>query len=87
MEFGYIVGWVGLSFCVAIPLPQLIKSYRTKSVNDLTPLTFVLICGWLICSFTYALIIKDLMFSIAQGYGLAINGAILALVLKYRKKE
>ena len=63
------------------------RTLRTKSVNDLTPLTFILICSWLLCSFVYAILIGDLIFTLAQGYGFTINGAILVLVLKYGKRR
>ncbi len=84
MDFGYVIGWVGLVFAICIPIPQLVKTYRTKSVRDLNPLTNMLIVMWMACSIVYAVYIKDLIFIISQGFGLVINAILLALIIRYR---
>lgn len=86
MDFGYVIGYIGLVFGISIPIPQLIKCYKTRSVRDLAPLTFCLIVTWMACSFVYAVYRGDLLFMISQGYALVMNGTILMLIFRHRTR-
>jgi uncharacterized protein with PQ loop repeat len=82
MEAGYIVGWVGLAFGVCVPIPQLIKIYRTRSLNDISLWTYIFLVFCLSCYLIHAIYIKSVVFTIAQGFNLITNSTILVLLIR-----
>jgi len=78
--------WVGLlaAFCsTAAFLPQVVKTWRTRSTKDISLVMFtVLIIGillWLI----YGIIIRDIPLIVANAITLVFAGTILFFKLKH----
>lgn len=78
-----ILGLVaGLCTTVAV-VPQLIKAWRTKKVNDISPgMFFVLVSGlglWII----YGIIKNDFPIIATNGTALLLNGIMLWMLFRY----
>lgn len=78
-----ILGLVaGLCTTVAV-VPQLIKAWRTKKVNDISPgMFFVLVTGlglWII----YGIIKNDFPIIATNGTALLLNGIMLWMLFRY----
>mgnify|MGYP001300860699 CR=1 FL=1 len=79
--FGLIAG-----ICTTISfLPQVLKIWKTKSVNDISLVMFVIftfgVANWLI----YGLIIKELPVILANAATLLLCLLILTGIIKFRK--
>lgn len=82
-----ILGFVAGIFTTVAVLPQLIKSWRTKKVVDVSPFMFaILILGvglWMV----YGIIKNDLPIIITNGISFILNIIMLILFLMYQKKS
>ncbi|MBS3105242.1 PQ-loop repeat-containing protein [Candidatus Woesearchaeota archaeon] len=70
-----IIGYIAGIVIIISWIPQVVKSYRTKSVNDLSSMMIVLIITGTILWIIYALLVKDKPV-------LAVN-AVLAILISY----
>ena len=86
MEFGYIIGWVGVGFGLLVPLPQLIKIIKTKRLDDISLGTYIFLFCCLTCYLIHAIYIKSPVFICAQLFNLTTNSVILALLIRHRIK-
>ena len=85
-DFEQLLGFAaGILTTVAI-LPQLIKSWRTKKVVDISPVMFlVLITGvglWAV----YGILKNDWPIIITNSISFLLNFSMLFLLVSYRKK-
>ncbi|WP_373055771.1 SemiSWEET family sugar transporter [Zunongwangia sp. H14] len=68
-------------------IPQIKKAWKTKKVEDVSPLMFgILLLGvflWVVYGFTQ----NDLPIIATNGASLALNGLMLYLMVRYRKKK
>ncbi|MBA7639463.1 hypothetical protein ES703_47121 [subsurface metagenome] len=87
MEFGYIIGWVGVAFGLLVPLPQLIKIIKTKSLNDIALGTYIFLFCCLMCYLIHAIYIKSPVFIVAQAMNLTTNSIILILLVRHRLRR
>ncbi len=86
MEFGYLVGWIGLGFGVLVPLPQLYRMIKTKKSNDVSTLTYVFLCLAMIGYLIHAIYISAPVFIVAQAFNLTNNSVILIILLRRKLK-
>lgn len=82
MDYGYVIGWVGVGFGLLVPLPQLIKILKTKSLNDISMFTYIFLVMCLTCYLIHATYIKSPVFITAQSLNLCTNGIILGLLIR-----
>ncbi|KKN27720.1 hypothetical protein LCGC14_0861440 [marine sediment metagenome] len=86
MDIGYLAGWVGLGFGSLVAPPQLYRMIKTGRSRDVSLTTyiflFIMMSGYLV----HALYISAPVFIAAQIWGLIINGAILAILVKRKLK-
>ena len=87
MDFGYLIGWIGLGFGVFVPLPQLYKMFKTKRLEDVSLGTYTLLVCCLLCYLVHAIHIKAIVFVCAQALGLVLNSAIWVLLIRGRIKN
>ena len=87
MEFGYIIGGVGVAFGLLVPLPQLIKIIKTKSLNDIALGTYIFLFCCLMCYLIHAIYIKSPVFIVAQAMNLTTNSIILILLVRHRLRR
>jgi lactoylglutathione lyase len=80
--FVQIIGILSAILTTAAFLPQVVKTWRTRSTSDLSPLMFALFCfgivGWLF----YGIFIKDLPIILANAVTICLAGTIMFFILK-----
>ena len=79
-----IVGYVAMIVGTCVMLPQIVKSLRTKRVEDLSLVMIWLYFFNCLLWFTYGILIRAPPVIIANGIGLVISSAQVFLRLKYR---
>ena len=78
-----LLGYAAGTLVVISLLPQLIKSWKTKSTADISLLRYVVYIAGLVLWIAYALIISNGPVAAMNAVGLVLAIAILALKLKY----
>jgi len=84
MELSQILSWVGTIAGMFTSLPQLLKTVRTKKVEDLSPMTFVLILVTCSCLLARMIVIKESAFVVYYSLLILINSLQLFLIWKYK---
>jgi len=76
------IGLVSAALTTSAFLPQALKTWRTKSTHDLSPLMFTLfsigISGWLI----YGILIEDLPMILANSVTIVLAGTIMYFIIR-----
>lgn len=80
-------GWLGLALGIFVPLPQLRKIYKSRSVSDVSIGTYALLVMAIVMYLLHALLIKDSIFIIAQAINLITNSLVLILLIKGKVKH
>ena len=78
-----ILGYVAGILVVISLLPQVIKSWKTKSTKDISLARYIIYATGLVLWVTYAVIIKNGPVAIMNGVGLVLALSILYLKLKH----
>jgi len=78
-----IVGFIGGTFILISMIPQAIKSYRTKSVKDISLWTIIFVIVGSIIWLAYGIMIKALPIIIINSIFLVIISSIFIMKLKY----
>ena len=78
-----LLGYVAGILVVISLLPQVIKSWRTKSTNDISLLRYIIYISGLVLWIAYAMIIRNGPVAIMNAIGLVLALLILILKLKY----
>jgi MtN3 and saliva related transmembrane protein len=85
MDWIQVLGLVAGIFTTAAAVPQLIKAWKSKKVEDVSPLMFsILILGvsmWTL----YGVLKADLPIILTNGISVLLNSTMLVLIFKYRK--
>ena len=84
---GYWIGWIGLAFGILVPIPQIIKIFKTRSVAGISLQTYVFLVCALTCYLIHAIYIKSDVFTIAQSINLATNSVVLGFLIKNRSRN
>lgn len=73
--------------CVTIAvLPQIRKAFRTKKVEDVSPIMFLILLVGISLWVIYGVLQKDLPIIVTNGLSLCLNATMLYFIVKYRKK-
>jgi MtN3 and saliva related transmembrane protein len=78
--------WMGLlaAFCsTAAFVPQMIKTWRTRSTKDISLVMFLVLVTGIILWLAYGVIIQDIPLIVANGVTLLFAGTILFFKLKH----
>lgn len=82
------IEWIGIFagiFTTVAAVPQIIKAWKSKKVDDVSPWMFcVLILGVFLWT-VYGIAKWDYPIIITNGVSVILNSAMLVLILKYRK--
>jgi uncharacterized protein with PQ loop repeat len=84
MELSQVLSWIGTATGMFTSIPQLIKTVRTKKVEDLSPTTFVLIVITCSCLLARMIVIKEPAFIVYYSLLILINSLQLFLIWKYK---
>ncbi len=86
MDWTDVLGLVA-GGCVTIAvLPQIRKAFRTKQVEDVSPIMFLILIVGIFLWVVYGILQKDFPIILANGLSLCLNSAMLYFIVKYRKK-
>jgi MtN3 and saliva related transmembrane protein len=81
-----ILGIVGsLILCVSA-IPQIVKTYRTKSSGDLSILYLATLMLGLILLMVYSIYVKDFVFIFGNTLALSSTGVMILFWFKYKKQ-
>ena len=84
MEIGTLVGWLGVAFGLFVAPPQLYRIIKTKEVKGISLTTYIFLCLAMVCYLIHAVYIGSAVFVTSQAVNLAVNVAILALLIRRR---
>lgn len=79
--------WIGIlaGFCTTLAfLPQVIKTYRSRSARDLSLSMFSIFCTGIILWLIYGILIDDLPIILANSVTLLLAGILLFFKLSFR---
>ena len=82
MDWGYIIGYIGIALGLGVAPPQLIKIRRTGRTKDISLATYAFLIGAMGCYLLHAIYIHSPVFIIAQSINLTVNSVILGLLIK-----
>ena len=82
-----IFGLVAGAITVSGFLPQIIKGYKTKSLNDLSYLLNTLICVGMLMWTIYGIVLGSLSIIVANVVGVTLNLTLLIMKYNYSKKK
>ena len=82
-----LLGFVAGTLTTLAFLPQVIKTWRTKSSNDLSVSTLGMICTGVLLWLVYGLLIGDLPIIAANAVTLMLVVSVFVLALVYRKRD
>jgi MtN3 and saliva related transmembrane protein len=80
-----VVGYVAGFLTTFATVPQVVKSWRTRSVQDLSMHMLVLLAVGLILWFVYGWLRTDWPLVLANGFTLMLWGSLLWLKIRERK--
>lgn len=83
---GYWIGWIGVGFGLAVPIPQIIKIRRTGSLDAISLHTYIFLCCALVCYLAHAIYIHSIVFTVAQSINLTTNSIILAMLMRHKRR-
>lgn len=84
MDFIGIIGILA-GMCTTIAfLPQVLKTWRTKSAKDLSLGMFSIFCTGVALWLTYGILIRDLPIILANGFTFILAGSLLYFKLSYK---
>lgn len=87
LDYGYIVGILGIITGLLVAPPQLIKMLKTNSSRDISVYTYLFLCIALVFYLLHAIYIKSIIFTIAQSLNLTFNSTILVILLRHRGRR
>jgi MtN3 and saliva related transmembrane protein len=67
-------------------LPQVVKTWKAKSADDLSLGTFSMFCAGVVCWLLYGLLVEDLPVIVANAVTLVLAGTVLVLAIIYRRR-
>lgn len=82
-----IIGLVAASLTTFAFLPQAIKTWRSKSTHDLSPLMFSMLCLGILLWLIYGIVINDLTIILANGVTLGLASTIMYFIIKDNKPK
>ncbi|MDX1546673.1 MAG: SemiSWEET transporter [Rhodothermales bacterium] len=86
MTFVTIIGLVAGALTTLAFLPQVVKTWRVKSSEDLSLGTFALIFTGVALWLVYGLLTDDLPIILANVVTLGLVGTVLGLAIRYRRR-
>ncbi len=82
-----VIGFLaGILTTVAV-IPQLIKSFKTKKVMDVSPFMFAILLGGVGLWVVYGFLKNDYPIIITNGISFLLNFSMLFIMIRYRDKK
>jgi MtN3 and saliva related transmembrane protein len=83
MSTATFIGFLAACFTTACFVPQVVKTWRTRSTTDISLATFSALAFGIALWIVYAILRSDLPVLAANAIALGLVGTILVLKLKY----
>jgi lactoylglutathione lyase len=80
-----IIGFIAATLTTISFLPQAIKTWRTHSTDDLSPLMFALFCAGVFSWLIYGIVIHDTPIILANFITLILAGSIMYFIIRNRE--
>ncbi|WP_158977944.1 SemiSWEET family sugar transporter [Cellulophaga sp. L1A9] len=87
MELEGVIGTLAGICTTGAALPQIVKAWSTKQVNDVSPYMFLVLIVGVSLWTVYGILLKDVPIIITNGISTCLNGIMLVLIVKYRSKS
>ena len=81
-----ILGTTGSIIMCASSVPQIMKTYRTKSANSLSGSCLAILIMGMLLILSYALYRKDIVFIFGNVLSLLLTGILVGLWYRYRHR-
>jgi len=82
-----ILGTAGSLILCASAIPQIVKTYRTKSSGDLSIMYLATLMFGLVLLMVYSIYVKDFVFIFGNTLALSSTGGMILFWFKYRIQE
>jgi len=82
-----ILGTAGSLILCASAIPQIVKTYRTKSSGDLSIVYLATLMLGLILLMVYSIYVRDFVFIFGNTLALSSTGVMIYFWFKYREME
>ena len=86
MNVTTLIGLIAGVFTTLAFLPQVIKTWRTRSTEDLSAGTFTLFCTGVLLWLLYGILINDLPVILANSVTLLLVISMLVMIFVFRKR-
>lgn len=77
-----IIGWLGVCIGVVVPLPQLVRIFKTGKVANISVLTYALLVVTISCYLLHAIKIGDAIFTVSNAFNLLTNSLVLIMLVR-----
>jgi MtN3 and saliva related transmembrane protein len=82
-----IIGYTaGLLILISL-IPQIMKSWRTKSTGDLSLPRYLIYMSGTALWLAYGIVLKNIPMILTNGICLGLSGTVVYLIVKYGKKK
>lgn len=85
MEMVEVIGFIAGIFTTIAVLPQLIKSWQTKKVSNVSPVMFAILMIGVGLWVVYGVLKSDSPIILTNGTSFLLNTLMLILMLRYKK--
>ena len=82
-----LIGWLGVVFGMFISIPQICKSYKSKSVDGVSLRTYQILFIAILCYLTRAIAIGEAIFIVSNSLNLTICCVMLILFRRYNESR
>ncbi|WP_027126435.1 SemiSWEET family sugar transporter [Gelidibacter mesophilus] len=86
MNFEEIIGILAGVFTTLGVLPQIIKAIRTKKVNDVSPLMFIVLCLGVGFWIVYGILKMDWPIILTNSISFILNAIMLYIIFSQKEK-
>ena len=87
IDMSSIAGVIGLTLDILVAPTQLLYLLKTRQVSGIFIGTYIFLVGAMLFYLLHAVLIHDLIFTIAMSVSLVTDLIILVLLLKWRKRS
>lgn len=84
MDFTFLLGLLAGLLTTTAFVPQVLRTWRTKSANDLSTGMFIVFCSGVTLWLLYGILTRDLPVVVANAVTLMLALTILVMKFKYR---
>jgi len=81
-----VIGFAGMCLVHLSTFPQLWKTWKTKKVRDISIPFWLCLWSGLLLYLIYAILIDNIVYIVSNVLGLSVNGFMLVLLIKYRRR-